>query len=119
MAFSPPQYFSGDSPIRCNICIFVTNYLFVSEYVRFIKGPKGNEQLMIRNYLFVKHYRNGPKAYWQCSKYYSGKCKRRCITTDNGKLIISQNFDHSHPPPKNLNRVVLYERTFNRSENLI
>lgn len=93
---------------------------FVSELVRFVKGPKGNEQLVIKGYIFVKHFRNGPKAYWQCSNYYSGKCKSRCITTDDGKLIISQNLYHSHAPDlvKVSMREFLYEKLLDRYENL-
>lgn len=94
--------------------LICTCNLFVSELVYFVKGPKDTEQLSVKGYLFEKHYRTGTNQYWMCSKRYTAKCKRRCATTDDGKLILSQNLQHTHPPPEFSTRELLRSNILHR-----
>lgn len=75
----------------------------------FVKGPKGIPQLIVRNYLYVKHYGDLNKtSYWKCRYYDRGYCKARCKCSLNEVVL---NEIHNHEPDYNLmrNRDVLYQ----------
>lgn len=71
--------------------------ILFSEIVRTVVGRLGNHQLLIRNYLFRKHYSRGDDTFWVCSYYHLGKCKCRCRTTIDKRLFM-RNFIHTHEP---------------------
>lgn len=75
-----------------------------------MQGPKGNPQLIVRNYLYIKHYGElGKTSYWKCRYYDRGACKARCIVDGNG--VILSNI-HTHGPDANSKGRVIVNQTF-------
>lgn len=61
-----------------------------------MQGPKGIPQLIVRNYIYVKHTGELTKtSYWKCRYYDRGQCKARCKTGD-AKVVLTGT--HSHLP---------------------
>lgn len=80
-----------------------------------LQGERGCEQLVIENYMYLKDRTSGPKTFWKCHMYAPGKCRCRCITTDDGRLVaLRGRLTHPHPPNfrKLQFKPILYRRTF-------
>lgn len=82
--------------------------------ISFIKGSKGNYQILLNGYKFIKHLERSESTYWKCQYYDTGCCKARCITTTDAKLIIN-GIHKNHPPSSTIkkNYNILFQRKYN------
>lgn len=81
---------------------------------QFVRGVRGHEQLIIRNYLFIKNVTIGKRTHWKCALYDRGACRSRCIVQDTGHFILSRPHGHAPLLDKIQNLAILYQQTLIR-----
>lgn len=71
--------------------------LFFPELLRYIHGPKGFPQLVIKDYIFIKLRDTSISGHWRCRMYKNKpvKCEAKCKVTYNEVILFGR---HSHPP---------------------
>lgn len=90
-----------------------SDILLSTELLTYVQGPKGVPQLIIRNFLYIKHCGELTKtSYWKCRLYDRGQCKARCRTGVNEVVLTGV---HTHLPDmeKLRNRIVVKQTRVN------
>lgn len=73
------------------------NNMFVSGLGTYFLNQKGQTSLIFENNIFHVNRRNENKIFWRCSEYGKVKCKCRCTSIKNGRLITRSSSAHNHP----------------------
>ncbi|CRK91948.1 CLUMA_CG005563, isoform AJ [Clunio marinus] len=64
----------------------------------FITGQRGNPKILYDGFSYICAKLCNDRKYWVCAKQRSRNCKARLITSANGRLEVSKNVYHNHPP---------------------
>lgn len=63
-----------------------------------MQGPKGFPQLIVKNFIYIKHSESSKTGHWRCRGYSSQKCKAQCKVKENEVVLLNE---HSHLPDHN------------------
>lgn len=63
-----------------------------------MKGQRGAPKMLYDGYSYICAKQCNDKKYWVCGKQRSKNCKARLISGKEGRLQVSRNVYHNHPP---------------------